>query len=60
MLKKTTFYLSKIKLDFWGKKNLTKILVVIFLNLASDVCPPYNKNNLKRRKQIKTKHFQNK
>lgn len=28
----------------------TKILVVIFLNLASDVCPPYNKN-LKRRKQ---------
>lgn len=51
---KTTFYLSKIKLDFPPpRKNTTtttKILVVIFLNLASDVCPPYNKN-LKRRKQ---------
>lgn len=53
--KQKTFYLSKIKLDFPPppRKNTTtttKILVVIFLNLASDVCPPYNKN-LKRRKQ---------
>lgn len=44
---------NKIRLPPPPRKNTTtttKILVVIFLNLASDVCPPYNKN-LKRRKQ---------